>query len=1119
MSAINVPTVRRPYHRHNRGARRNRESTPLLTEHDVTESSSNLHPLIMVNRDTSTHGQTPSFNRGNRSNTRARGRRDRVPTTQEPQFSSDRSNVTNPLPSSHLNCENRGKRGKRGRGRRLLSTRGTSTQSNVNRQRQFGSQLTSETTHDTNQVNIVEDTTSNVAKYASDDLATLRAKQQEPVSSRNYSPKSQAEDVATRTHEDIKNGQYECLICTDEILSSSKIWSCKTCWSVLHLSCVRHWVENEVSTYKCRATESSEIPPLRRWRCPGCNMPKDDLLSAYLCWCTKEYDPHPIAGLPPHSCGQTCARPRANHCPHPCESICHAGPCAPCNQMGPIRPCFCGTEKRLKKCIDTNYQISWSCEKVCSKLLPCGEHRCQRICHEGNCGSCELLIESRCYCAKVIRNMPCSKLGNVRKSSVNGKSWLGSFNCGTKCYRIFDCGNPKHFCEKLCHKQDEIPAHCPFSPDMVDHCPCGKTPISELLDEPRKDCSAPIPHCSKICEKIMSCGHTCKKKCHKGECRGCQEKTEISCRCGRIITDTLCHQGDEQKPHCTRVCRTVLNCGRHECSNRCCPGEKKASERLALKRKNRILIDASRSVNNFEPEHICIKVCGRTLKCGNHTCSALCHKGPCSSCLEAIFDEISCACSRTILHPPQPCGTIVPKCDFDCTRRRTCGHPMVKHQCHPDTESCPKCPFLVQKLCICGREVLKNQPCWFSEARCGLICGKKLKCGIHACRESCHRVDLCEDFDKACNQPCGRKKTVCEHSCSSQCHAPYPCKELQPCQAKTYITCPCKTQKQLVKCLASKNSSGNSQKTLACNDECLKLQRNAKIADALNIDRKTHQDDHIPYSTKTISMYLMEPRFGNRYEREFFLFAMNEDMKILRFKPMAPHQRAFIHSLAEDFGLCSESQDAEPHRFVTIFKTPRFASAPKKTLHQCIGIKILTENLHNTTITSNPKLKENWNAILLIAPRFGLTADEIQEGLGSELNGSEFKFEIIFLPSEEFLLRIVPGEHKSHNFEGILESKNIIITKLAIRLNLSENTTLCLVDNNLNILKRADTKTDHQGWNQVAKGGKNNKKLGAMGVEKSNSFMVLGNSKKLKVENFPAEEPPDDWEKEVDKWN
>ena len=213
--------------------------------------------------------------------------------------------------------------------------------------------------------------------------------------------KSQAPDIATRTHEDIASRNYDCVICMNEVLPNSKIWTCKTCWSVLHLHCVKKWAQNEVSTHQQRAAENEELPPPRQWRCPGCNLPKQELPGNYTCWCDKEVDPKSIAGLPPHSCGQTCSKARSNHCPHPCDLICHAGPCPPCSHMGPSLSCFCGKETSSRRCVDTNYESGWSCGQICGDVLPCGEHTCKRGCHEGLCGSCEVLINSRCYCGRV----------------------------------------------------------------------------------------------------------------------------------------------------------------------------------------------------------------------------------------------------------------------------------------------------------------------------------------------------------------------------------------------------------------------------------------------------------------------------------------------------------------------------------------------------------------------------------------------------------------------------------------------------------------------------------------------------------------------------------------------
>lgn len=207
------------------------------------------------------------------------------------------------------------------------------------------------------------------------------------------------------------------------------------------------------------------------------------------------------------------------------------------------------------------------------------------------------------------------------------------------------------------------------------HCPCGKTPLTKILGKPRAACQDLIPSCDKMCGKTLPCGqHQCDQLCHSGPCGPCTQRMDVSCRCGRTKSSTVCHQGTICIPECMKVCRAQLNCGRHEHGEHCCPGEKKAMERVAAKRKNKV---ATVSNEEFEAEHICVRVCGRDLKCGRHKCQQMCHRGPCASCPEAIFEEVSCNCGRTVLQPPQPCGTRPPECRFDCTRPRPCGHPQV----------------------------------------------------------------------------------------------------------------------------------------------------------------------------------------------------------------------------------------------------------------------------------------------------------------------------------------------------------------------------------------------------------------------------------------------------------
>lgn len=963
-----------------------------------------------------------------------------------------------------------------------------------------------------------------------------------PRARRQSLSKSTASDIATRTHEDIANGVYECAICTNEIVRNSKVWSCNICWSVFHLSCIKKWATNEGSTQAQQRSEG-DLPPPRQWRCPGCNLPKDVLPSNFTCWCKKEADPQPVSGIPPMSCGQTCGSRRVlpKPCPHACESICHAGPCKPCTHMGPIISCFCGKKTSSKRCVETDYATGFNCGSICGDILPCGEHTCQRLCHEGLCGACDVQVDAQCYCGKLKQSIACCERGYEKESRRAVKSnvgpgivdkWIGTFHCGNSCRRAFDCGT--HHCEKPCHPQELMVPHCPRSPDMVTHCPCGKTSLADMSIL-RRTCEEPIPSCAKLCLKKLTCGHLCQGICHAEECPPCLQVTNVSCRCNRTTSRTVCHQGNEERPQCMRICRATLNCGRHDCLERCCASEKKAMERQATKRKLRPL-GASRVADEvFETEHICMRLCERTLKCSNHTCSSLCHRGPCPSCQEAIFDEISCNCGSTTLQPPLPCGTKPPQCRFDCQRPTNCGHPRIPHSCHGDEERCPNCPFLAQKSCLCGKNSLKNQPCWLSEVRCGEVCGRQLKCGgAHFCTLPCHRPGECEDVGKSCPQRCGKAKK-CGCICEEPCHAPSSCREDKPCQNKIIITCDCQHLKQEVKCNASKTSEGNRIETLVCDDECARLARNRNLALALNIDPEAHKDDHIPYCLETLKMFRENTRWAQIQEREIRVFATEESEKRLRFKPMPSHQRAFIHSLSKDLGFDSESMDPEPFRHVSIFKTPRFVMAPMKTLAECVRIRRSAAAPTATVTETQRKVQasnETYNGFLLSNPRFGLTLEELRADIAGHLDTSPgLAYDISFLPSEEIAIKARPVLAST-----VISSSAIATAIRALKPSLSLTTSskglatsiqLCALDSSLNVIRREidDDPARNGGWSQVAaKAAAPRFAPRQTAVGEQSVYTVLGSklrdAKRKKAEMKKATEEEavvDDWEEEVKK--
>lgn len=347
-----------------------------------------------------------------------------------------------------------------------------------------------------------------------------------------------------------------------------------------------------------------------------------------------------------------------------------------------------------------------------------------------------------------------------------------------------------------------------------------------------------------------------------------------------------------------------------------------------------------------------------------------------------------------------------------------------------------------------------------------------------------------------------------------------------------FITCDCQHLKQEVKCNASKSSEGNTKKTLQCDDECARLARNQKLALALNIDPEAHKDDHIPYANDTLKMFREHVKWAQIQEREIRVFAADTGETRLRFKPMPPHQRAFIHALSEDFGFDSESMDPEPHRHVALFKTPKFVMAPMKTLAECVRIRTSAEVSNATVAETQRKLQasnETYNGLLLGQPKFGLTLEELRAEFATSLDSTPgLAYDISFLPSEEIVLKArrvsASTVISSSAIEATVKAMKSSLSSITSSKNLASSVQLCALDTSLNITRRElDDPANNGGWSQVAAKAAAPRlapRQPAFG-EKS-VYTVLGSklrdAKKKKEEMKKAKEEEvvvDDWEEEV----
>ncbi|KAL6243849.1 FKBP12-associated protein [Rhinocladiella similis] len=352
------------------------------------------------------------------------------------------------------------------------------------------------------------------------------------------------------------------------------------------------------------------------------------------------------------------------------------------------------------------------------------------------------------------------------------------------------------------------------------------------------------------------------------------------------------------------------------------------------------------------------------------------------------------------------------------------------------------------------------------------------------------------------------------------------------------ITCDCQRKKEEVRCNARSSNPEPSgrQTSLKCDDECARLERNRKLAMALHIS-DDHTDDHVPYSTSTLQMYLEDVAWAHAQEEALRLFAADETQKRYRCQPMRSRQRSFIHSLAEDFGFDGESLDPEPHRHVVLFKTPKFVAAPMKTLAQAARIKRAQLNVaapvHSVPERKADEVKHEYNGLMLTKPKFALTEDELRPVVKKA--APTIDLDIVFLPNDQgvALLPSMSWE-TAEQLTTLLTSLQPTIAAEVSKHSLAGSVVLCQFDTTgveVKVVqqqgKPSDTFTN--GWSKVA--ARRAAPAPAPQVRPVGQrpvFTVLGSrlaeAKKKKEENEAAKlrkkveaQVVDDWEKEVDE--
>ncbi|PRW05874.1 putative mitochondrial-processing peptidase subunit beta isoform B [Chlorella sorokiniana] len=419
-----------------------------------------------------------------------------------------------------------------------------------------------------------------------------------------------------------------CMICLEGIRPADPVWSCQAgCYAVMHLPCIQSWARRTLTTAAEKAGQAQPLFPgapqpkhSACWACPKCRAEYEAVPSGYFCWCGKEEAPPFNPWNAAHSCGERCER-RAQGCGHPCvllcHPVCHDGDCPPCPLVSDVA-CRCGAEAARLPCSQKGV---FQCKRVCGKLLACGRHRCEEVCHAGKCGACKLAGPKACPCGKT---QPPEAACDVVVPP-----------CGETCGKLLSCG--VHVCHERCHT-GPCPQTCRET--VVRSCECGKTQRTMQCQEGafrcerrctsmracgrhpcRRRCCDGVscPPCDEVCNKWLKCrNHRCPAPCHSGECAPCPLSARISCACGKTSYSQAC-------PPCEEPITRPCHCGKTTLSFVC---QEVTAEALPAARL------------------CCGKTCHRQLPGCPHTCMRECHEGPCSSdgCSQEV--TVRCSCKR-----------------------------------------------------------------------------------------------------------------------------------------------------------------------------------------------------------------------------------------------------------------------------------------------------------------------------------------------------------------------------------------------------------------------------------------------------------------------------------------
>uniref|UniRef100_K7FMW8 Transcriptional repressor NF-X1 n=1 Tax=Pelodiscus sinensis TaxID=13735 RepID=K7FMW8_PELSI len=407
------------------------------------------------------------------------------------------------------------------------------------------------------------------------------------------------------------------------------------------------------------------------------------------------------------------------------------------------------------------------------------------------------------------------------------------------CYHVFHLNCIKKWARSPASQAEDGNSgwRCPACQNVSTRVPATYTCFCGRVNNPEWNRNE-IPHsCGELCRKKkpgQGCPHACNILCHPGPCPSCPAFMTKTCECGRTSHSVRC--GQSTTIHCSNVCGTTLNCGRHTCARVCHVGKCHPCQ-LTVQQVcycgstfRDVLCGTNEEFSDGFGNFSCQKICGKKLSCGRHSCTQICHPEPCQLCPRLPQVVHCCPCGQTPLSRLLELGYIerklctdpIPSCGRICGKPLSCGSSDFIHTCENlcHEGECGPCSrtsnvycrcafktkevpcallknkaditFMCDKRCnkkrSCGRHKCNEICCVDKEHKCPLVCGRKLNCGLHRCEEPCHRGN-CQtcwqtSFDELtcyCGEsviyppvPCGTQPPECKNSCTRPHECDHP---------------------------------------------------------------------------------------------------------------------------------------------------------------------------------------------------------------------------------------------------------------------------------------------------------------------------------------------------------